>query len=376
MKQIVLEITKLLYKTVFRPLFFLIDPEKVHTRTTALGQKLGQCKFAKKTFALIFCQKHPRLEQTLFGLEFKSPAGLAAGFDYEAKLTQILPSLGFGFGTVGTLTNHPYDGNPRPILGRLPKSKSLLVNKGFKNLGIETTLNNLRDLVFSYPVGVSIGQTNSTGLVTLEQAVADIQIAFVKAEKSQIPFSYYELNISCPNLSSIVDFYHPERLAQLLKTLAKLNLSRPVWLKMPISKTDQEIGAMMERVLRYPFIQAAIFGNLQRDRNHPVFDQSEVRRFVSGNFSGMPCQKRSDELVRFAYQNFGTNIKIIGCGGIFSAKDAYRKIKLGASLIQLITGLVYEGPQLVAQINRELEDLLKKDGFSHLSQAIGSQSKL
>jgi len=359
------------YKGVIRQLLFLADPELVHRRTTALGEKLGKSKLAKGTLASLFRSNNPAIAQSLFGIKFQTPVGLAAGFDYEARLAQILPSLGFGFGTVGTLTNNPYEGNPRPMLGRLPKSRSLMVNKGFKNFGVEATLERLRGKNFEYPVGVSLGKTNNPAIGTVEQTVEDIVSAFCKAEKSEVPFAYYELNISCPNLSGSMDFYEPKRLERLLDAVSNLHVSRPIFIKMPISKTDEEILAMMEVIIRHQCIKAAIFGNLQRDRRHKTLFPAEVQKFSVGNFSGLPCQKRSDELIRLIFKKYGSKIRIIGCGGIFSADDAYRKIKLGASLVQLITGLVFEGPQLVSQINYELAYSLKRDGYSSIREAIG-----
>jgi len=359
------------YRNIMKPIFFLQDPEKVHIRTTHVGERLGESAPVKKIFSLAFRHKYPALSQSLFGIGFETPVGLAAGFDYEAKLTQILPSLGFGFGTVGTLTNFPYEGNPRPMLGRLPHSRSLMVNKGFKNLGVKNTLNNLRDKTFEYPVGVSIGKTNTAAHKTQEEAVHDIIAAFRIAEKSSVPFAYYELNISCPNLAGSIEFYAPHHLRNLLAAVETLHVKKPLFIKMPISKTDAEISEMLEVITSFSFVQAVILGNLQRDRHNPNLIPEEVARFTAGNFSGLPCQSRSDELIRLVFRDFGKKIKIIGCGGIFSAKDAYRKMKLGASLVELITGLVYEGPQLVAQINSELPEFLARDGLHSIREAVG-----
>ena len=363
--------TRLAYKGVIKRIFFLQDPEAVHRKMTAMGKRLGASKAARSTLAAIFRREYPELKQSLLGIDFKGPLGLAAGFDYEARLTQILPSMGFGFGTVGTLTNEPYGGNPLPRLGRLPRSRSLMVNKGFKNLGVQATLEDLKEKKFEYPVGVSIGKTNTKNIKMQGQGVADVVNGFRKAEASLVPFAYYELNISCPNLVGSVEFYESEHLEELLKALGELKLSRPMFVKMPISKTDAEIISIMDVVVRYPFVKAAIFGNLQQNRNDPAIIPAEAKKFERGNWSGMPCQKRSDELIRLAFKKYGARITIIGCGGTFSAKDAYRKIKLGASLVQLITGMIFEGPQLIAEINAGLVKLLKKDGFGNISEAVG-----
>src|SRR3989344_5459831 len=221
-----------LYKGLIKPLLFLKDPEKVHLRALSLGQYFGNSRFAKNIFSAVLKYEHPALKQNLFGIAFENPIGLAAGFDYEARLTQILPSLGFGFGTVGTLTNLPYEGNPRPMLGRLPKSRSLMVNKGFKNLGVRATLLNLKQLQFGYPVGVSIGKTNTDVHKTQREAILDISEGFKSAEESGVPFFYYELNISCPNLKGSIEFYEPAHLNELFQALRGLTTSRPIFVKM------------------------------------------------------------------------------------------------------------------------------------------------
>jgi dihydroorotate dehydrogenase subfamily 2 len=374
MNSVLVATTRLAYKGVLKRIFFLQDPEKVHLKMTAMGQRLGASKSARSFVSSVFRREYPALKQSLFGVEFKGPLGLAAGFDYEALLTQILPSVGFGFGTVGTLTDRPYQGNPLPRLGRLPKSRSLMVNKGFKNLGVQATLDNLKGKKFEYPVGVSIGKTNTPEIKTQTEGVADVVSAFRKAEASQVPFAYYELNISCPNLVGSVEFYEPGHLEELLGALGDLRLSRPVFVKMPISKTDAEIISIMDVIIRHPFLKAVILGNLQRDRHDPAIVPAEAEKFDRGNWSGIPCQKRSDELIRLVFKKYGSRIKIIGCGGTFSVEDAYRKIKLGASLVQLITGMIFEGPQLIAEINSGLVKLLKKDGFKNISEAVGKDA--
>lgn len=360
------------YTRLLKPVFFRFDAEQVHAQVTKFGERLGAIPAARGAIGVIFGRPDPALFQTLFGISFASPLGLAAGFDYEARLTGILPSFGFGFGTVGTLTNRSHGGNPRPLLGRLPRSRSLMVNKGFKNRGVAATLDGLRDRAFAYPVGVSIGKTNDPTLTTHAHAIADIIAGFRAAEASGVPFAYYELNISCPNLIGSVDFYKPEHFEGLLRAVHNLRLARPVFVKMPISRSDDEIRALLDSIIHYPSFPAVILGNLQRDRTDPAFDPDEVARFPIGNFSGLPCQRRSDELIRLAYREYGARIRIIGCGGVFSADDAYRKIAFGASLVQLITGLIFEGPQIVADINRQLPRSLRRDGYASIRDAIGS----
>lgn len=214
------------YRNLIKPVLFQFDPEKVHVATMALGQEIGGGEIAKNLASRIFNSSYPELVQNIGGIRFSGPVGLAAGFDYEACLTQILPSLGFGFQTIGTITNSAYEGNPRPMLGRLPKSNSLMVNKGFKNLGAKETIQRLSGLKFDIPVGISIGRTNSLLLKTQKQSVGDIVETFTLFEMSGLPHSYYELNISCPNLMGNITFYPTKNLTELLVEIDKLHLKK------------------------------------------------------------------------------------------------------------------------------------------------------
>ncbi len=372
MRSLLLSLHALLYR-LFRPVLFLTSSEKVHLRLVALGQWLGRRALIRKMLSGFLRVKHPALRQTLAGITFENPIGMAAGFDYEARLTHIIPAIGLGFETVGTITNQPYEGNTPPRLGRLIKSQSLLVNKGFKNNGIDALIAQHRASSFTIPIGLSIGKTNRTESMSQAEAVSDVVSSFTKAEAAHLPFSYYELNISCPNLHGSVEFYSPAHLTELLSAVTALKLSKPLFIKMPINETNEATTAMLEVIVRFP-VAGVIFGNLQKDRNNPAFVANEIHNAGKGNFSGKPTQTRSNELIRLAFRQAGTKLIIIGCGGTFSAEDAYTKIKLGASLVQMITGLIYKGPQLPAQINLGLIKLLKRDGLTHISQAIGKDA--
>lgn len=371
-KELFVYFSELAYKGIVRPILFKFDSEKIHEAAVALGEKIDGNKIFKKTLRYLTRYDDKSLEQNILGIHFQSPVGLAAGFDYDAKLTQFLPSLNFGFGTVGTITNMPYEGNPKPRLGRLIKSKSLLVNKGFKSAGADFISKKLQNLNFEIPLGISIGRTNSPLLKNQEQSIADIIAAFKKFETAGIKNSYYELNISCPNIIfGNISFYPPENLKALLTAVEKMQIKKPIFIKMPISETNQATMILLEVAANFPSIKGVIFGNLQTNRDHPLIVQKEIEKYPQGKFSGRPTFERSNELIKLTYGRFKERFIIIGCGGIFSAQDAYAKIKLGASLVQLITGLIYEGPFLISKINLELIELLKKDGYKNVSEAIG-----
>lgn len=370
MKRLFINLNYILYKMIVKRIIFLFNSELMHDFLTIYGELLGNIKPLRVIIGKLLRYNNKSLEQEVSQIHFENPVGLAAGFDYQARLSKILPSLGFGFGTIGTITNKPYKGNPKPRLGRLVESKSLLVNKGFKNQGIDKILQKLRKNKFEFPVGLSIGKTNSTKAMTQLEAVEDIIQAFKKTERAKIPFSYYELNISCPNLYGNVSFYPPKNLKELLTHVTELKLKKPLFIKMPIEKSNEETLEMLKVISALP-VAGVIFGNLQKDKKEPSLKKEEVQKYKMGYFSGKPTEKRSNELIKLAYKNYGNKLVIIGCGGVFNGKDAYKKIKLGASLIQFITGLVFEGPQTAAKINLELASLLKKDGFTNISQAVG-----
>jgi len=369
-KLALLSLIGIIYKLIVKRILFLFDPEFIHESMTGFGETLGKSRLITKFLSQYLITHHQSLKQSLAGINFNNPVGLAAGFDYEAKLTQISNAIGFGFQTVGTITNLPYEGNPYPRLGRLPRSQSLLVNKGYKNLGTNKTIQKLEGLNFALPIGVSIGRTNSQKLVTQKESITDIIQTFTKFEKSKVQHQYYELNISCPNLFGNINFYPAKNLKELLIEIEKLQIKRPIFVKMPIEKTNQETLQMLKIISQFN-IQGVIFGNLQKDRKHPTLNPDEIKAAGKGNFSGKPTWSRSNELIKLAFRNYRKRFVIIGCGGVFSAEDAYYKIKLGASLVQLITGMIFQGPQLIAQINSELLKLLEKDGFNNIKEAVG-----
>lgn len=368
------DILKLSYKGLIKPIAFTQNPESVHNSFSKFGNFLGSNVVGRGIGHILFDYFDEGLSQNIDGIEFENPIGLSAGFDYNAQLTQILPSLGFGFMTTGTITNLPYKGNPTPRLGRLPKSKSLLVNKGFKNSGAKKIASELSHMEFGIPIGISIGRTNSAKLKTVAQSIDDTTTAFKIFEAAEVENSYYELNISCPNLingNRKITFYPPRNLERLLSSLDDLNLAKPVYIKMPITETDSHFLSMLDTIVRHK-ISGIIVGNLEKNRKNPTLDKKELKKIGIGNFSGKPCQRRSNELISLAYKTTQKKLTIIGCGGVFNEYDAYEKIKRGASLVQLITGLVYEGPQVIGEINRGLTRLIVEDGYSSISEAVGA----
>lgn len=370
-KRVTIILTNIIYRLV-RPVLFLTSSDTIHEQAVSLGESLGKVKWVNKILGWFYDFGDESLEQEVLGIKFKNPVGLAAGFDYEGKLTQVLPGMGFGWQTVGTVTNMEYEGNPPPRLGRLVKSKSLLVNKGFKSSGVNKVVKKLKGVETEAIFGISIGRTNSAKLKTQKQSVEDIGAAFKILERSRVKNSYYELNISCPNLihAGKVTFYGPRKLEQLLRAVDKLKLSKPVLVKMPITENDRDTLGILKVIVKHD-IEGVVIGNLWKDRERGEFDREEMVKAGVGNFSGRPTYNRSNELISLAHRHFGKKLIIVGCGGIFSGADAYEKIKRGASLVQFITGLVYEGPQQAARINMELVELVRRDGYTKIGEVVG-----
>jgi len=369
-----LSIDAFIYQKIIKPFLFLLDAEFIHNLMLSLGETLGKT-FFRDFINWKFNYRSEKLKQKFAGINFATPVGLAAGFDYEAKLTQVLYSLGFGFQSVGTMTRLPYEGNPKPRLGRLPKSQSLMVNKGYKNIGAKLISNKLKNMNFKIPLGISIGASNNRQVNTINKAIKDITDSFKLFEKLKTKNNYYELNISCPNLvNTDLDFYKPKNFRKLLQLISRLNIKKPIFVKMPISVSDKEFTALLNILIDFKFVKGIIIGNLLKDRKNKLIDKQEVRKFKVGSFSGKPCEERSNELIKLTYKKYGKKLVIIGCGGVFNGQDAYTKIKLGASLIQLITGMIYQGPQVISQINLEIEELLEKDGFRNIYEAIGYEN--
>jgi len=363
-----------IYQKIIKPFLFLLDAEFIHNLMLSLGEIIGKT-FFRDFINWKFNYRSEKLKQKFAGINFATPVGLAAGFDYEAKLTQVLYSLGFGFQSVGTITRLPYEGNPKPRLGRLPKSQSLMVNKGYKNIGAKLISNKLKNMNFKIPLGISIGASNNRQVNTINKAIKDITDSFKLFEKLKTKNNYYELNISCPNLvNTDLDFYKPKNFRKLLQLISRLNIKKPIFVKMPISVSDKEFTALLNILIDFKFVKGIIIGNLLKDRKNKLIDKQEVRKFKVGSFSGKPCEERSNELIKLTYKKYGKKLVIIGCGGVFNGQDAYTKIKLGASLIQLITGMIYQGPQVISQINLEIEELLEKDGFRNIYEAIGYEN--
>ncbi|OGY23476.1 MAG: dihydroorotate dehydrogenase (quinone) [Candidatus Woykebacteria bacterium RBG_13_40_15] len=356
-----------LYRAILRPVLFLIEAETVHNLAINTGRFLGSNPVTRFKTGVLFNYSNKTLSQELAGIRFKNPIGLAAGFDKDGYLTNILPSVGFGFAEIGSVTGEPCSGNPKPRLWRIPKSKGIVVNYGLRNEGCKKISKRLGNKNFSIPVGVNVAKTNSAKTSVLKDGIAD----YVKAYKSFLEIgAFFTINISCPNAFGGEPFTDPGKLELLLAEIDKTETKKPIFLKMPPDLPTSQVDEIINVAERHK-ITGFVCSNLTKKRIK-LADKSVP---VAGGISGKPAEAASNELISYIYRKFGKKFVIIGCGGVFSAEDAYKKIKLGASLIELITGMIYDGPQVVAEINQGLARLLKKDGLESLSEAVGLDNR-
>lgn len=354
MQPLIARATHLSYVHVLKPFFFLFPAELVHTRLVAVGRFGCRLPLVAGLLRWAWAYQHPQLSKTFHGVTFPNPIGLAAGFDYNGDLVETLPHVGFGFHTIGSVTLEPYGGNPPPRLSRFPKSKALLINKGLKNVGARAIIKRLKKYTMTIPVGISIASTNKL-FANEAQQIEDMLKCFRLFEKSGLNHSYYELNISCPNTFGGEPFTTPEKLQRLMKKMDSLQLRRPLFVKMPIDQAADQTLAML-RVLADHAVEGVIFGNLTKDKTNPAVEKSERAQWKTrrGNVSGKPTWHRSNACIKLTKKHFDGRFTIIGVGGVFSGQDAAEKMRLGADLIQLITGMIYEGPEVIGEINQYL----------------------
>lgn len=357
--------SRFLYTNVAKNIFFRLDPEDVHDRITHMGAFLGRHAVSRKLTRAAFAHADPRLNQEILGIGFPNPVGLAAGFDKDAQLTGIMPAVGFGFMEVGSITGAPCAGNRKPRLWRLPRSKSLAVYYGLKNDGCEAISARLTGKRFEIPVGTSVAMTNCPENADLDHGIDDYAKAFGAFATIG---HYFTVNISCPNAFGGQPFTAPDRLDRLLERIDRIPTRKPVFLKLSPDLSENEVDAILGVAERHR-VHGFICSNLTKDRTNDRLHDKAIPRV--GGFSGKVVGDAADAQIAEVYRKTKGKYVVIGCGGIFSAEDAYRKIRRGASLLQLITGMIYEGPQLIGEINRGLVKLLDRDKFGTLAEARG-----
>ncbi|WP_353779519.1 quinone-dependent dihydroorotate dehydrogenase [Winogradskyella sp. 3972H.M.0a.05] len=335
-----------MYKLIIRPLLFCFDPEQVHHFTFKTIRTLHKIPGVSALTRAMYQVNNPKLERELFGLKFKNPVGLAAGFDKDAKLFNELGSFGFGFVEIGTLTPKPQVGNPKKRLFRLRADKGIINRMGFNNGGIEEAVERLKK-----NKGVLIGGNIGKNKVTPNENATDDYLICFNALHEHV--DYFVVNVSSPNTPNLRALQDKEPLTKLLQVLknenSKTQNPKPILLKIAPDLTNEQLLDIID-IVKDTKIEGVIATNTTISREGLQSDnKSEV-----GGLSGKPLTNRSTEVIRFLAEQSNKAFPIIGVGGIHSAEDALEKLEAGADLVQLYTGFIYEGPSLIKRINKAI----------------------
>jgi len=355
---------------VARPILFRVDPERAHEFAARRLEGLARSPRALKAVAALYRFEDPRLESQVWGLRFPNPVGLAAGFDKDARMAAAFPSLGFGFLEVGTVTSVAQPGNPKPRLFRLPEDRALLNRLGFNNAGADAAAQRLaRAGRLPIPVGVNIGKAK---VVPNEEAVKD----YVTTLEKVFPHAdFVVVNVSSPNTPGLRALQDRGPLLALLTALkarardlasAARRQPPPILVKIAPDLEPEALADALD-VARAADVSGLVATNTTLSREG-------LARAIEGpgGVSGAPLRERATAFVREAWRATGGAIPIVGVGGVFTARDAYEKIRAGASLVELYTGFIYGGPATAKRVNKGLADLLARDGFASVAEAVGA----
>lgn len=359
---------------LIRKYLFQQDPEEIHEKTIHALKLVEESAPGKTLLKMMYQLRDSRLETSLWGLKFPNPVGLAAGFDKNAEVYHALGALGFGFVEVGTLTPQGQPGNPKPRLFRLPEHQAVINRMGFNNHGAYLASQHLVDFAYSdVPIGINIGKNKVT---PNEEAASD----YSKCLDMLYAYGhYFVINVSSPNTPNLRDLQETESLRVLIAAVkekaAELEMrgikKKPILLKVAPDMSDEQMRDVVLAAVEEG-ISGIIATNTTLSReavaNHPKAEEA-------GGLSGKPLTERSTAWVKKIYQEVGAKVPIVGVGGIYTGEDAYQKIRAGASLVQVYTGMIYQGPGIAKQINKKLLKLLARDGFTHISEAVGVDAK-
>jgi dihydroorotate dehydrogenase len=355
---------------VARPILFRFDPERVHEFAIRRLEAAARSPRLTKALRSRYFQEHPKLAQEVWGIRFPNPVGMAAGFDKNARLVNVLPHLGFGFVEVGTVTSEPQSGNPKPRMFRLAKDNALINRLGFNNDGAEAVAARLaRSGPTMVPIAVSVGKARK---VPNAEATADYLYTF---EKTWPYGNLFVVNVSSPNTPGLRDLQSPEYVQELIRALRQKNADlaraaagkpKPLLVKLSPDLAPKTLEGILE-VAKTERLDGIIATNTTTSR---AGLQKDIQQ--EGGLSGAPLRDRSTRMIREIARATEGRIPIVGVGGVFTAEHAFEKIQAGASLVQLYTGFIYGGPSTPSDICEGLVELLDEGGYAHLADAVGS----
>ena len=340
-----------MYKLFIRRFLFLFDPEKIHYATFSLIRFCCKVPLFSAIFRAIYLIEDKRLERNLFGITFKNPVGLAAGFDKNAVLYNELANFGFGFIEIGTVTPIGQEGNPKKRLFRLKDDQGIINRMGFNNDGLETAIVQLKKNKGKLIIGGNIGKNTQT---SPQNYTNDYEECF----KGLHPYvDYFVLNVSCPNVGSHEKLNDKEYLLELILAIQNLNLleptQKPILLKIAPDLNNNQLDEIIEIVAETK-IDGIIASNTSTSRSGLKASKKHLQEIGNGGLSGLPIKEKSTRVIKYLKDTSNKAFPIIGVGGIHSAEDALEKIEAGADLVQIYTGFIYEGPGLIKQINKAL----------------------
>jgi len=339
------------YKSLIRPILFLIPPERIHILIVGALKILHFLGITNLIKHIFFGFRHPSLERDVFGLKFENPVGLAAGFDKDAQLIDVMDNFGFGFIEIGTLTPKPQPGNSKPRLFRLKKDKALINRMGFNNQGIGSAILRLKKRKSKIIVGGNIGKNKIT---TNENAFQDYMYCLNELYDY---VDYFVVNISSPNTPNLRELQSKEPLQALLRTLKdeieKREVRKPLLLKIAPDLNDAQLSDIVD-IVNAIKLDGIVATNTTIERDDLDTPPEKITEIGEGGLSGKPLASRSTEIIRFLRERLDEEVPIIGVGGIMSAQDAIDKLEAGAALVQIYTGFIYEGPALIKSINKAL----------------------
>lgn len=340
-----------MYKALIKPIFFSFDPEKVHHFVFNSIKFFFNLPLVTWFTGLFYKVNNPKLERTVFGIKFPNPVGLAAGFDKDAKLYKELNAFGFGFIEIGSLTPKGQIGNPKPRLFRIPEDEGLINRMGFNNEGVDAAVERLKSKPKNIIVGGNIGKNTAT---PNEDAKADYIYNF----KALHPYiDYFVVNVSCPNVKNLTKLQDTDFLVDLLQELKTIDvqqkIQKPILLKIAPDLNNSQLDEIIELVATTK-IDGIIATNTSTTRENLKTSPQRIQEIANGGLSGKPVNNRSTEVIKYLHDKSNGAFPIIGVGGIHSPEDAIEKIKAGATLVQVYTGFIYEGPSLVKKINKAI----------------------
>lgn len=367
----------LAYQYGVRPLLFSLDPEAAHRLAIATCRQISESSILQAIAKSTFYYSDSRLSQTLWNLKFDNPVGLAAGFDKNAEAIGAWENLGFGFAEVGTITAKGQVGNPQPRLFRLPSDRAVLNRMGFNNRGAAAAATDLQNYLSTHkltiPLGINLGKSKVT-------AIADAKFDYAESLRSLYDFGdYFVVNVSSPNTPNLRDLQATEQLIGILEELKPINTAnKPILVKIAPDLNDADILEVVKACQSYDVAGLIATNTTISRQNLTTTHLSITGKPVAeeaGGISGQPLRDRSLEVIRLIWQATQGSLPIIGVGGIFTAEDAWTKITAGAAIVQVYTGLIYDGPLMVKQILQGLIAKLEAHGFDNIQQAIGLSQK-